>query len=102
MAAVKARFFGISRHNAAYLNISPLPISISAHRLSQYQPAAHLNISPLRLLLFPAWFGSWEPIRGAENAAAIPIEHVGVPHRRRDVSVAEQFLHDAKVIAIFQ
>lgn len=43
-----------------------------------------------------------ETVRRAPDAAAWPIQDVGVNHRCVDVAVPEQFLHRAGVVAVGQ
>ena len=42
------------------------------------------------------------PVGRAAHGGRAPVEDVGVDHRRRDVAVAEEFLHGADVVAVFE
>lgn len=43
-----------------------------------------------------------ERVERAANASPTPLEHMRVDHRRRDIRVAQQFLHCANIVSTFQ
>ena len=61
-------------------------------RVTKLRPAAHSS----------GWAAYEETVRGTSHPVRTTVEDVGVDHRRADVPVAEQFLHRADVVPVFE